>query len=225
MFREGSFSWFKRDKTDEGEKTKRIPGGGDGVSLEPHPFAGEKDVDIPFNDNNTNRDQNNSSEVADSSTEEGMEGWLDKKMEAEKNDPSLNPEKGVVVGEDYIIKDGKVIKDEIGEFGEEIEDAGYEDWHADEVYWHGIREGVKDKNIAGKKEVGGGLKLEDGLNEKQIPDYSTSVNELGVKEKMSIKDLQDGYSSTRLRMRRNRNMGQKTVSGNRPTGIRKILGK
>ena len=42
MFKEGGWNWFKRDKTDEGEKTKRIPGGGDGVNLEQHPFADEK---------------------------------------------------------------------------------------------------------------------------------------------------------------------------------------
>ncbi len=48
MFKEGGWNWFKRDKTDEGEKTKRIPGGGDGVNLEQHPFADEKAEQQPY---------------------------------------------------------------------------------------------------------------------------------------------------------------------------------
>lgn len=42
MFREGSFNWFKKNKIDEVEKTKKISSSGDGLNVDAHHLAGDK---------------------------------------------------------------------------------------------------------------------------------------------------------------------------------------
>ncbi len=204
-------------KKDKEKRAKKIPGVDDGMVIEPNNAASVKKMDIPFNKDSTNRDQNVSSEIVDPSTEGGMEDWLDKEMEAEENDPSLNPEKGVVVGEDYIIKDGKVIKDKIGEFGEEIENMGNEDLYNRGDDWYGVEEGVSDENVVGTEDI-----KKEQLNNSHNVDSKTP-RELSVEDKARIGDDKD------LNYKKYKNsdhgFGRKPGYKDKPSGIKNFWNK
>jgi hypothetical protein len=191
MFREGSFSWFKRDKTDEGEKTKRIPGGGDGISLEPHPLAGEKTVSLPYEDtDNPVRAKEGYKTVEDIESHHSGTG---------------NPEEMMIAEEEEEAKDPYVMYNAQGDTRLPQKEVTFEDYEEDEKL------GAKDIN--NKEKVV--LKSSKEENFKTLAEITTE-------KKAKIKEE---IFWDRSEKRPNRDRGQKPIRKNRPTGIRKILGK
>jgi hypothetical protein len=206
MSREGSFNWFKKNKIDEVEKTKKISSSGDGLNVDAHHLAGDKAELHPYK-------------------------HTDKPVFSEKGDivstykGTDNPE-GEMIDEEEVNSvdqyakynnDPKEIKAGNNLYKKEIGDAGYEDWHADEVYWHGIKEGANDKNIAGTEEV-----EEKQVNKSHDVNFKTP-RELSVENKARIGDDKDlNYKKYKTSVH---HFGRKPRYKDKKTEDREIFGK
>ncbi len=199
MFREGSFSWFKRDKTDEGEKTKRIPGGGDGISLEPHPLAGEKTVSLPYEDtDNPVRAKEGYKAVEDIESHYSGTG---------------NPEDIMIAEEEEKAKDPYAMYNAQGDTRPPQREVTFGDYEEDERYF----EKIADM----------GAKVEDSKDNFVLTNNKEEKFKTPTEIRVETKAKTDDSKRENYKIYKNskRNFGRKPKDKDIRTDDRKILGK
>ncbi len=198
MRREGIWGWIKPRESKEVEKTAKISSKGDGVNMEEHPFADEKAELHPY--------KHTDSPVRDS------EGYKTVEDIESHHSGTGNPEDMMIAEEEEKAKDPYAIYNEQGDTRPPQREVTFEDYEEDEKYF---------EKIADMSAKADDNKDNFSLTSNKEEKFKTPVE---IKKEIKVKMDEEKFWD-RSEKRPNRDRGQKPERKNRPTGIRKILGK